>query len=93
MSSDLIPPIYPERSGFRYVPERPDFSYVWKAAGEYDGPKERKIQSLSAAMDVDPDTVRNNLPDYESFFAARQLYSDTVARSYPTVYRNLYTGT
>ena len=80
MSNSLVPPLFPEQ---------PDFQYVWKQSENYDPVNERKIQSLSASMDVDEDIVRQNLPDYEALFASQQLYNDTVARSYPTFYRNL----
>ena len=80
MSNSLVPPLFPEQ---------PDFQYIWKQSESYEPKKEKKIQSLSAAMDVDEDTVRQNLPDYEALFASQQLYNDTVARSYPIFYRNL----
>ncbi len=80
MSDFLAPPLYPEQ---------PDFQYVWKQSENYNSREERKIQSLSSAMGVDQDIVRQNLPDYEALFASQKLYNDTVARSYPTFYRNL----
>ena len=78
--SSSIPPLFPER---------PDFSHVWKQAANYDVKKERKVQSLSLAMDTEEETVRQNLPDYEALFAHRQLDNQDVATKYPTLYSNL----
>jgi len=80
MSNSLIPPLFPEQ---------PDFNYVWKESAKYNPAQEQKVQSLSSVMDADEADIRENFLEYESLFAEKQLYNDTVARTYPTLYKNL----
>ena len=80
MSNSLVPPLFPEQ---------PDFNYVWKESAKYKPAQEQKVQSLSSVMDADEADIRENFLEYESLFAEKQLYNDTVARTYPTLYKNL----
>jgi len=80
MSNSIVPPLFPEE---------PNFNYVWKESAKYKPAEERKVQSLSSAMDADEAAVRKNLLEYESLFAEKHLYNETVAQTYPTLYKNL----
>ena len=70
-------------------PERPDFTDVWKQSINFDAKTDARVKALSGVFNTSPQTVKDNLADYEAYFASKQLYNDTVSRLYPTLHRNL----
>ena len=80
-----VPPLFPQG---------PDPLEMWRNA--YSQPSasinDGKVQSLAQTYQADPEYVRDNLIDFQSRFAAQQLYSDTFKNKYPTLSRNLVTS-
>jgi len=76
------------------LPQGPDPLEMWRNA--YSQPSasinDGKVQSLAQTYQADPEYVRDNLIDFQSRFAAQQLYSDTFKNKYPTLSRNLVTS-
>ena len=74
-------------------PQGPDPLEMWRNAYSQPAasPDDGKVQSLAQTYQADPEYVRDNLIDFQSRFAAQQLYSQTFKSEYPTLSRNLVT--
>ena len=83
--SDFSLPLYP------LEPQMPDAFSMWKEA--YSRPPQsidhKKVTALSRVFKEDPKNVQGNLDDYQARFAARQLYSSSFKREFPTLSSNL----
>ena len=83
--SNFSLPLYP------LEPQMPDAFSMWKEA--YSRPPQsidhKKVTALSRAFKEDPQNVQDNLDDYQARFAARQLYSSSFKREFPTLSSNL----
>ncbi len=77
-----LPPLFPRH---------PDPTSMWREAYSKgpDNIDDDKIQGLSQAFQVEPEEVQKNLVDFQSRFAAQQLYNQKFQEEYPTLSMNL----